>query len=564
MSRSSWALAEARRRGRQVRVAGERSRFDGRSRFELRLLPGAVSATKLAAVLAAAGMLVMAVEPARALAASEGTAHGKPQANQPAERVELAPGSGYAGGKDAALVRSLQRRLDGQGYSPGPVDGRYGPRTENAVESFQSARALRVDGIAGPLTLAALRTTVLYPGTGYAGARSSRVRGLQRQLRRDGFSPGTIDGRYGPLTEGAVRRFQAAHGLQVDGIAGPHTFGELERIAGTKRHATPVAPRARRTTPSRPRPQRKQATKPPSTVGHPRPASPHGGQAWPAALVLAGVLALAAIAGGVWLIDRRRRERAIEPEPEHATGNGHAEPPFDDPAAAELAFREADERGDSAAASNLGVLLEQRGDRAGAEAAYRRADARGSADGAFNLAGLLVERGDVQGAINAYRRADLRGDATAASNLARLLASRGDGAGAEDAFSRAEQRGDASAAANLGVLLERRGDLRGAEAAYRRADAREDADGARNLGEMLERRGDLDGAAAAYGRADQRGDPTAAAKLGMLLERQHDYSRALQAYARAERSDQREVAELARSRAQALTFGLSLAEKGQR
>ena len=53
-------------------------------------------------------------------------------------------------------------------------------------------------------------------------------------------------------------------------------------------------------------------------------------------------------------------------------------------------------------------------------------------------------------------------------------------------------------------------------------------------------------------------------RLGMLLERVHDYRGALKAYERAQRSDRPEIAETARSRAQALAFGLSVAEKGQR
>ena len=117
---------------------------------------------------------------------------------------------------------------------------------------------------------------------------------------------------------------------------------------------------------------------------------------------------------------------------------------------------------------------------------------------------------------------------------------------------------------NLGVLRERRDDQVGAEAAYRRADTRGSADGAFNLGALFEQRGDLAGAAAAYQRADQRGDAGAAVRLGMLLERQRDYPGALEAYARAEASDRREIAELARSRSQALSFGLSLADEGQR
>ena len=63
-------------------------------------------------------------------------------------------------------------------------------------------------------------STVLYPGAGYAGPGSDPVRVLQRRLHRDGYRPGPIDGRYGPLTERAVSRFQAALGLSVAGKRG--------------------------------------------------------------------------------------------------------------------------------------------------------------------------------------------------------------------------------------------------------------------------------------------------------------------------------------------------------
>ncbi|MFU8870346.1 D-Ala-D-Ala carboxypeptidase family metallohydrolase [Micromonospora sp. SL4-19] len=36
-----------------------------------------------------------------------------------------------------------------------------------------------------------------------------------------------IDGRYGPETAAAVRRFQSAYGLRADGIAGPQTFAKI-------------------------------------------------------------------------------------------------------------------------------------------------------------------------------------------------------------------------------------------------------------------------------------------------------------------------------------------------
>jgi peptidoglycan hydrolase-like protein with peptidoglycan-binding domain len=68
----------------------------------------------------------------------------------------------------------------------------------------------------------------LRPGAGYAGRNRSRPVGqLQRQLALSGDHPGPLDGRFGPLTEAAVIRFQTAHGLPVDGIVGPLTAAAL-------------------------------------------------------------------------------------------------------------------------------------------------------------------------------------------------------------------------------------------------------------------------------------------------------------------------------------------------
>ena len=54
-------------------------------------------------------------------------------------------------------VVSVQALLDALGYAPGPIDGTYGPTTAAAVKDFQAAQGLRVDGIVGPQTLAALQ-----------------------------------------------------------------------------------------------------------------------------------------------------------------------------------------------------------------------------------------------------------------------------------------------------------------------------------------------------------------------------------------------------------------------
>src|SRR5262249_42133014 len=72
----------------------------------------------------------------------------------------------------------------------------------------------------------------LAPGAGYNPRTRSAVRALQRRLAQGRERPGPIDGRYGPLTEAAVARFQADHGLTVDRIAGPLTLAALTSSHG--------------------------------------------------------------------------------------------------------------------------------------------------------------------------------------------------------------------------------------------------------------------------------------------------------------------------------------------
>jgi uncharacterized protein (TIGR02594 family) len=50
---------------------------------------------------------------------------------------------------------------------------------------------------------------------------------IQHELARKGFDPGVIDGIWGRRTERAVRAFQAANELLVDGIVGPVTWQKL-------------------------------------------------------------------------------------------------------------------------------------------------------------------------------------------------------------------------------------------------------------------------------------------------------------------------------------------------
>jgi peptidoglycan hydrolase-like protein with peptidoglycan-binding domain len=60
---------------------------------------------------------------------------------------------GDSGSDVEALQNGLTRyHRGGQGTDPGPVDGIFGPQTEQAVREYQTERGLPADGIVGNLT----------------------------------------------------------------------------------------------------------------------------------------------------------------------------------------------------------------------------------------------------------------------------------------------------------------------------------------------------------------------------------------------------------------------------
>ncbi|MBI4431087.1 MAG: peptidoglycan-binding protein [Candidatus Omnitrophica bacterium] len=57
------------------------------------------------------------------------------------------------------------------------------------------------------------------------------LRQIQAALQNAGYYQGNVDGKLGPVTEEAVRRFQNDNGLETDGIVGRNTWARLKEFA---------------------------------------------------------------------------------------------------------------------------------------------------------------------------------------------------------------------------------------------------------------------------------------------------------------------------------------------
>jgi len=194
-------------------------------------------------------------------------------------------------GDQGPSVKHLQAQLRQVGFFPADITGVYDFHTENAVRRFQKAHGLMIDGIVGIKTQQTLenlltqqsmkpplaektfptvnssglevpqltrastpfahvkdnspqaitgsegkvsavvtKTIRQNPHSFVKGDEGEQVRVLQERLRVAGFYSGNATGVFGPITEEAVKRFQKAHQLEVDGVVGLATLRKLPPV----------------------------------------------------------------------------------------------------------------------------------------------------------------------------------------------------------------------------------------------------------------------------------------------------------------------------------------------
>jgi murein DD-endopeptidase MepM/ murein hydrolase activator NlpD len=146
--------------------------------------------------------------------------------------ILLAVGSASAAAMGKPRVAALQIGLANKDVYQGTIDGHWSDGTEAAVRRLQRHARIAVDGVPGPQTRRALGKF----GRHRFGRRPLRdgmvgwdVSMTQFLLAWHGFPSGPLDGRFGPRTAAAARRFQVFAHLGADGVAGPATFAALRR-----------------------------------------------------------------------------------------------------------------------------------------------------------------------------------------------------------------------------------------------------------------------------------------------------------------------------------------------
>ena len=111
---------------------------------------------------------------------------------------------------NALSAKDVQQRLIDLGYLQGAADGVIGPRSIAALKQFQRLNGLTPNGKAGRDTLDALyaESAVALPAALSQGSKGEAVGRLQKKLSQLGFFEGAADESYGQSTANAVAAFQ--------------------------------------------------------------------------------------------------------------------------------------------------------------------------------------------------------------------------------------------------------------------------------------------------------------------------------------------------------------------
>lgn len=190
----------------------------------------------------------LAIQPAEATSHTTAAQENKLPANL-ANLMNIAPEHQFTlrKGSTRIEVKLLQWTLNEYGLKTS-VDGVFGNKTLANVRKYQADKGLKVDGVVGMNTWAALYAEHKKPAEPSGqlpaklknlmniapehqfilreGSKRIEVELLQWTLNEYGLQT-TADGVFGPKTKQNVRKYQADKGLKVDGVVGTNTWAAL-------------------------------------------------------------------------------------------------------------------------------------------------------------------------------------------------------------------------------------------------------------------------------------------------------------------------------------------------
>lgn len=142
--------------------------------------------------------------------------------------IEAQPWPGYGLGDQHPDIAAAQHLLVHLGHDPyldEDAPSEFDGRTEASVQAFQAAHGLHEDGRLNEETWEALRRQTF--GEFGTGSNGEVVEAVQFLLNAKFYSHLTVDGRYGPTTEGALTDAQDHFDIASDGIVGKVTWRAL-------------------------------------------------------------------------------------------------------------------------------------------------------------------------------------------------------------------------------------------------------------------------------------------------------------------------------------------------
>ncbi len=158
-------------------------------------------------------------------------------------------------GKNVSLLQEALKEL---GFYSGALDGSFGASTVAAVKAFEKKNGIRQDGVASPEVQKLIfegrplnakgkkvNVSVLpnFPVEEFsAGDKGWQVTELQNDLIALGYYTAVPTGVYDTATQNAVKKFQSAHHLTVDGIAGKKTLQLMSLLTAPTATPAPVTP----------------------------------------------------------------------------------------------------------------------------------------------------------------------------------------------------------------------------------------------------------------------------------------------------------------------------------